>query len=356
MDFTTRKARDRPHARIETEDLEALYPHNVMMYYLPPTQDITLDMFEELATERLAVLRILEHASAKNLYVMSKDWKEAVIAELNSSGFKNYVRLIDGHSSTSTTAQTKEQDLQARRRDYISHFILRLAYCRSLDNRKWFMAREMELFKLKFSQLKAPEIKRYLEINRLDYQPISKEEKDAVKDGLYNSTSGHSVEKIETNDFYRVHFTEVPDLVRTRRCFLKNGSAYVIMADFSNIVAGLHEACIEKGLAAAARLLPDIESDDRIVDLLKGLHTSYVGKDYTVGSKDSVPIECIDQLSKKSFPLCMRQCHETLRAKHHLKHFGRLQYGLFLKAIGVTLEDSMRFDPTQYTGDSLTRN
>lgn len=343
MDFTTRKARDRPHARIETDDLEALYPHNVLMYHLPPTQDITLEMFEELATERLAVLRILEHASAKNLHVMSKDWKEAVLAELNSSGYKNYARLIDGHSSKSTSVQTKEQDLQARRRDYISHFILRLAYCRSVDQRKWFMARELELFKLKFSQLKAPEIKRYLEINRLDYQPISDEEKDEVKDGLYDSTSSHSVEKIETVEFYRVHFTEVPDLVRTRRCYLKKGFAYVITDDFVSIVAGLHEACIEKGLAAAARLLPEIENDERIVDMLKGLHTSYVGKDYTVGSKDSVPIECIDQLSKKSFPLCMRQCHETLRTKHHLRHFGRLQYGLFLKAIGVTLEDSMRF-------------
>lgn len=343
MDFTTRKARNRdlPPARIESEDLEALYPHNVMMYHLPPTQNITLELFEELATERLAVLRILEHASAKNLHVMSKEWKEAVITELNSSGYKSYTRLLDGHSSASDT-KTKELDLQARRRDYISHFILRLVYCRSPDQQKWFLAREMELFRLKFSELKPLEMKRFLEINRLDYQPINDDEKSVVKDGLYASTSHHSVAKIEVNDFYRVHFTEVPDLIRSRRCYVKSGYAYVITDDFVSIVGGLHEACIEKGLKATTRLMPEIENDERIVDMLKGLHTSYVGKDYAMGKKESVPIECLDQLSKKSFPLCMRNCHEGLRTKHHLRHFGRLQYGLFLKALGVTLEDSLR--------------
>ena len=104
----------------------------------------------------------------------------------------------------------------------------------------------------------------------------------------------------------------------------------------------MHEACIEKGLDAAAKALSDLDNDERLAGLLKQLHTSYTGKDYVVGAKGSVPIESLDQLSKKSFPLCMRQCHETLRTKHHLKHHGRLQYGLFLKGIGVTLEDSLR--------------
>jgi DNA primase large subunit len=39
----------------------------------------------------------------------------------------------------------------------------------------------------------------------------------------------------------------------------------------------------------------------------------------------------ISKLSVKSFPLCMRYLHETLKQNHHLKHYGRLQYLLFLK-------------------------
>lgn len=35
--------------------------------------------------------------------------------------------------------------------------------------------------------------------------------------------------------------------------------------------------------------------------------------------------------------------HEQLTTKHHLRNVGRLQYGLFLKGIGVTMDDSIEF-------------
>lgn len=39
----------------------------------------------------------------------------------------------------------------------------------------------------------------------------------------------------------------------------------------------------------------------------------------------------------------MRHLHETLRSTHHLKHGGRIQYGLFIKGIGLSLENSLKF-------------
>lgn len=129
MEFATRKPRLK-QLHIETENLELLYPHNVMMYHLPPTQDITLQTFEEYAIERVNLLRIFEQASAKNLRILSDDWKQEIKNEMTAAGMKSYLRLIGGHS------QTTSEDLLARKRDYISHFILRLAYCRSIDLRR----------------------------------------------------------------------------------------------------------------------------------------------------------------------------------------------------------------------------
>jgi DNA primase large subunit len=45
----------------------------------------------------------------------------------------------------------------------------------------------------------------------------------------------------------------------------------------------------------------------------------------------------------------MRVMHEHLKTNHHLKNTGRLQYGLFLKGIGVTLDDSIEFWKSEMT-------
>lgn len=67
----------------------------------------------------------------------------------------------------------------------------------------------------------------------------------------------------------------------------------------------------------------------------------------------------IDELSKRHFPLCMRNMHDHLRKERHLKYQGRLQYGLFLKVrsclcicvrfdqrsqvLGLSIEESLLF-------------
>ncbi|KAH8295626.1 hypothetical protein KR018_000496 [Drosophila ironensis] len=344
MEFHLKK-RPRHEVKVEVVSLESKYPHNVMLYHYPPTDDIHIEEFEELALERLRLLRVLDRASTRNLRVLSDEWKEYVAAELTREGLRSYLRLCSGSGANGK----HESDIQTRRRDYISHFILRLAYCRTEELTRWFVAREMELFRYKFAALSSSEVKQFLDANHFEIQPLTEAQKDEVKDGLYESTVGQSVAKIELLDFYKVPFTQVLDLVRGRRCYLKAGFAYVNTHDLVSIVGTRQQDEIEQGLQAANGLMEEVEGDERISRMLKALHNSYTGKDYTVCRDAAVPIESLDQLSKTSMPLCMRMCHEQLRTQHHMKHGGRMQYGLFLKGIGVTLEDSLRFWREEFT-------
>lgn len=210
---------------------------------------------------------------------------------------------------------------------------------------RWFVAREMELFRFKFSALSSNEIKEYIELYEMGYKPISDQQKNEVRADLQQMYTTN----VDGIEFYKVSFLNVLDLVRQRKVFLKEGYAYVSSMDFISIIGNHHQEFIEKGLMSHLKLLPEFENDERIVGIIKGLHTSYIGKDYTVNKDADIPIESLDQLSIKSYPLCMRACHESLRKNHHLKHFGRLQYGLFLKGIGVTLEDALRFWRDEFT-------
>lgn len=207
----------------------------------------------------------------------------------------------------------------------------------------------MDLFRLKFSNLSSNEIKEFLKINNFDYTPLTAEQKDEIKDCLYESTIGLSNTKIEIVDFYKVHFMDVLDMVHNRRCYLKDGFAYISTQDFISIVATKLQKIIENGLQQSIQLLGIIDNDERLSSLIKRLHTSYTGKDYALQNSNNVPIDSLDNLSKKSFPLCMRMCHDSLRQLHHAKHFGRQQYGLFLKGIGVTMDDQIKFWHDEFT-------
>lgn len=53
--------------------------------------------------------------------------------------------------------QAQEGSAATQLRDVVSHFVLRLAFCSSEDNRRWLLAQETELFRYRYSSLRAPE-------------------------------------------------------------------------------------------------------------------------------------------------------------------------------------------------------
>lgn len=214
----------RPSRKIKIikDEAPSEYPHVLQLYLKAPDGNCSLDEFEGFAFERLKVLRILEQAKLMGHKLFSPEWKTAVIGYLKRDHLRKYANLIQSNG-----ANESDVDLAMRREDHISHFTLRLCYSRSAEERSWFIAREVELFKLRFSYLNSQGLKNFIKAYNLSYTPISQEAKDDIKDQLVKSTYGLNHADIEHSDFYKVAFDEVPNLISKRMVFLKKGYAYI---------------------------------------------------------------------------------------------------------------------------------
>ncbi|KAG9493763.1 hypothetical protein GDO78_001570 [Eleutherodactylus coqui] len=312
------------------------YPFSLQFYQLPPTENISLTEFETFAIERLKLLKSVENFGVSYLKG-SLEYNAKLESELRKLKF---VCLAPND-------EIDDKVYDIRRKDHISHFILRLAYCQSEDLRRWFIQQEMDLFKFRFNLLPKEKVQEFLRFNDLEYVAISGEEKDLLQHDLMNSTFGLSTAKLEDCEFYKVPFQAALDLVRPRKVFLSKGFAFIPHKDIVTLILNDFRTRLSKALALSARSLPVVQSDERLQPLLSHLRpynmTSNVGRTRIPMYRQSF------ELSSKSFPLCMRQLHKSLREHHHLRHGGRMQYGLFLKGIGLTLEQALQFWKLEFT-------
>ncbi|KAL6715684.1 DNA primase subunit pri2 [Lecanora helva] len=315
------------------------FPNRLNLYDIPPTADITLEQFEQWAIDRLRILAELEACSFRN----------KTPAETAAHITPLLQKWLPLHSNTSSSTGAQDSNLQLeRQKDHYSHFILRLAFSSTEDLRRRFARIENALFRLRFQNDDVRERQRFVESLQLDWEAVSEEEKGALAEDLVNATPGLRRQEIDEGGWFKVDFEAVPELVESRRVFLRAGKAYVpVREQLSMVLAGFN-ANLEKGLELAARALPRLDEDDRLTPILNHLSKNFATPDSTLADSDSVlpgaPVNAasIDALSQH-FPLCMRNLHMTLRKNSHLKHFGRLQYTLFLKGIGLTLEDCLIF-------------
>jgi len=332
------------------------YPSGLSLYSSPPVGDISLEMFEDLAVLRLRALRIIEKQNLSGKTKFSPDWMDAVLKDFSgkdAKGLQTFFVLskmwLDGHKANEDDA------LKNRQQDHISHFILRLAYCRTEELRRWFVTHESDLFRFKwwiFSQKSdTKELDRFMKTSGLNYEPISDEEKMEKKQKLMDAASyGFGTIKFEDEKYYKVHWLEAMDLVRARRVYVEAGLAYIPASELLSLVLGVFRSRLSHNLVLTCRALPVLEDDTRLVNMVQNLDKRYTGEDYSTNKTAGrvMPNE-IDPLSKRNFPLCMSSIQNILTSTHGIKYKARLQYGLFLKGIGLTLEDAMKFFRGEFT-------
>ena len=91
---------------------------HLISYEIPPLFDVSVEEFETCALDRLRVLVEIESSLARN-----RSWDE--LKSVTKGVCAKYMPLNPAISGRYT-------DLDAeRRKDHLSHFVLRLAFCRS---------------------------------------------------------------------------------------------------------------------------------------------------------------------------------------------------------------------------------
>ena len=146
-------------------------------------------------------------------------------------------------------------------------------------------------------------------------------------------------------------FELVPELVRSRRVYLRRGAAFVHREALAALVVGAFRAKVSHALAVTSRKWASQfsgEEADRCAPIVDALSTRYLGADYGARGAGGdggagISLAELDAAAAASFPLCMRNLYGHLKDAHHLRHAGRMQLGLFLKGIGLKLEDAMAF-------------
>lgn len=328
----------------EIKDEGGKYSQRLTLYSTPPALEITLEEFEQWGIDRLMVLDQLDLCAAQ---MMSPEETEKVMRPV----LQKYLPL---------SRKSSETDYE-RKKDYYSHFILRLAFCRSEELRVKFVRVETALFALRYRMADQAEQRQFIESLDLEWESVSPEEQDQLatqlratlrsvgdNDLIMGAASGDpsSSQKNQNTGtrYFKVDWDQVTNLVETRRVFVKGGKAYVPISMQFSLVKTAFIAELEKAVLVSARMLSKMDEDTRLLPVLTNLSEAKLISAYSGPSHDIDGINAltVDALSKH-FPLCMKTMHRALKAKGHAKHNTRWQYGLFLKGIGLTVEESLKF-------------
>ena len=253
--------------------------------------------------------------------------------------------------------------------DETSHFILRLSYCQTEDLRRWFLLHESDLMKIRLQLLSHDQLGKLVE-SYLGIKPISKEKKEELRPNLLLQASALSMgssasngmlisaSEFERTRFFAVPFTQALDLVSRRECYLEGGQAYISQNKVEAILVSRFRAQLSRQLAhlqSHVSLDTTLQHDaegSRVYPLLKNLSRCLVHKeqseDYSMNGADALTASSVSS-HVSNMPLCMREMHKGMKRHGKLRHFGRLQYGLFLKGAGLDLDNALAFFQRHFT-------
>jgi DNA primase large subunit len=142
--------------------------------------------------------------------------------------------------------------------------------------------------------------------------------------------------------------------VAAKKVFLWKGTAFVPISQLQSIACQQFRKKLDAECTKAYKYMPQIYKDTRVREMITqlGNHNAidfnlFEAKAPADGEK--ISLSDLDYHARQSFPPCMKALHQVLKQQHHLKHYGRLQLGLFLKGMGLSLDESLTYFKHEFT-------
>jgi len=360
--MSTRIASGINDSRFENDDL------GVSFYSETPHWEVSVREFEELTCDRLKVLhafdRICAYDASAGSLARVEELKGKVAPEIKNANLNLPVPTPGRYDEF----PAQKEDFM--RRDCISHFALRVAFCKTRDAREWFLRQEQRLFVLRFDAMSTAAQEQFLirsgmpckkfeEVKGV-YPSLDDLQKTTYGAKLYTESSDGKKSFDFEKNFYEMPFFDVaPHLISARKVVIHQGTAYVPASALKLILTQRVKDQLLTGLDNSLNALPNVLSNPSVGGFLRILQEH--GLQLLVAPKSSssdapgekLSLDNFEELLMRSFSPCMRRLVEAQRdMKKHLKHSGRLQLRPFLKECGFTMDESLRWWRQELMRDS----
>eukprot|EP00095_Tigriopus_kingsejongensis_P008314 snap_masked-scaffold871_size86487-processed-gene-0.13 protein:Tk08314 transcript:snap_masked-scaffold871_size86487-processed-gene-0.13-mRNA-1 annotation:"hypothetical protein DAPPUDRAFT_304374" len=285
--------------------------HMKELYLEPPQGEIHLHKLSMLAQKRLQFLSLLHPGTA----------------------FQDLETLTLEH------AHLSEAVYCGSKKDRISHFALALSALRDAQFRGFFLRQENILLRLRIGQAPLSKL-------RLAFQELA-----SHLQRLTRVSHNHEMAKLchiiasfcesPQSEDLSVPFQWVSDLVSRRDIPLSHGLAIVSPCHYGSLITSIVSSLKQVALSSMSAEQSSSQTDFLCHDILRHFHAGH--EDTPPRNTSNVTFRSVLQSARVNFPPCFSELFLRLVRGRRLPHDARIGFTLFLKDIGLPLEDSMRF-------------
>jgi len=228
--------------------------------------------------------------------------------------------------------------------EYAGHGLLRIVAAEDPRVRGWLIEQEGDLFEWRFLKSRSLEIKlevaRYLFGYEKVISPRELWNKFDIEEPCFKEFKMAS----RRNNSIGVHFTCTPKMVGNRSALLKEGWVIAPIDNFTGSVKRAFEALLRERIKETGESLDRITRAS-IAEPIKELREELGRVIHRVGTmSDRIALGDYRLYTRQSlFPQCMLDLYNEVMNRGHITHQERLQLGLFLKNIGMSVEEQLLF-------------